>query len=43
MTIFEALKGPKGLIVLSGEVQLQLKSWDIMHAYATAKISPFLN
>lgn len=44
MTIFEALKGPEGLIVLSDmSVQLRLKSWDIMHAYATAKMSLFLN
>lgn len=44
MTIFEALKGPKGLIVLSDmSVQLRLKYWDIMHTYVTAKMSPFLN
>lgn len=34
MTIFEDLKGPEGLIVLSDmSVQLQLKSRDTMHAY----------
>ena len=44
MTIFEALKGPEGLIVLSDmSVQLWLKPWGIMHAYVRAKMSRFLN
>lgn len=43
MTISEDLKGPEGLIALiEMSVELQLKSWHIMHAYATAKMSSFL-
>lgn len=42
MTVSEDLKGPEGLIAFTEmSVELQLKSWDIMHAYATAKMNPF--